>query len=87
MNEICEVGPGGNYLTSPETLKKFRAYQHTSRIWPTLSLESWEEKGRLKASKELRKYTNNLVDELIPPEDNERLIFEGERILKREIPD
>lgn len=87
LNEICEVGPGGNYLTSAETLKKFRAYQHTSRIWPTLSLESWEEKGRLKAGEELRKYTNNLVDELLPPGDNERLLFEGERILKREIPD
>ena len=87
LNEICEVGPGGNYLTSPETLKEFRTYQHTDRIWPTLSLESWEEKGCLKAGEELRKYTNNLVDELIPPEDNERLLFEGERILKREIPD
>jgi trimethylamine--corrinoid protein Co-methyltransferase len=87
LNEIDEVGAGGNYLTSPETLKKFREYQYSSRIWPTLRLESWEGKGRPKAGNELRKYTQKLLDEAAPPEDHDGLLSQGEKFIRMEIPD
>ncbi len=86
LNEIGKVGPGGNYLTSPETLKNFKAYLPTSQIWPTLSLESWEEKGRPEAGEELRKYTDNLLQKLTPPEDHDKLLRHGEKFIRTETP-
>lgn len=86
LDEICSMGPGASYLTSEMTLKRFKDYQHASRVWPTLSLESWHEKGCPGAGEELRKYTNKLLAELIPPEDHDRLLSGGEKFLKKEIP-
>ncbi len=87
LNEIEKVGPGGSYLTSPETLQNFRAYQQASRIWPTLGLDSWEDRGRPEAGEELRKYTQKLLDELKPPEDHDKLLSNGEKFIRRETPD
>ncbi len=86
LDEIGKIGPGGNYLTSPETLKNFRAFQHASQIWPTLSLNSWQEKGRPGAGEELRKYTDNLLQKLTPPEDHDKLLRHGEKFIRTETP-
>ncbi len=83
LNEIGNVGPGGNYLTSPKTLQVFRAYRHASQIWPRLSREGWEARGRPEAGDELRKYTDNLLHELKPPEDHDKLLRQGETFINQ----
>jgi trimethylamine--corrinoid protein Co-methyltransferase len=86
LGEIDSMGPGGNYLASSRTLENFRAFQHASRIWPIHSLESWEDNSRPKAGEELRKYTGSLLDDLMPPEDHDKLLRHGEKFIRKETP-
>ncbi len=82
LDEILSLGPGADYLTSQSTLENFRSYMQSSRVWPMLSLEKWEENGRPRADEELRKYTHILLEKLTPPKDHDRLLDSGEKFLK-----
>ena len=82
LDEILSMGPGANYLTSQLTMKRFKEYMRSSRVWPMLSLERWEEKGCPRADEELRKYTHKLLGELNPPEDHDQLLDRGEKFVK-----
>ena len=76
------MDPGASYLTSQMTIKKFREYVHSSRVWPTLNLEKWEELNCPKADDTLRSYTDKLLDDIEPPEDHLHILNEGEKIIK-----
>jgi trimethylamine--corrinoid protein Co-methyltransferase len=77
LEEIAEVGPGGSFLTSPLTLKRFRQAYYRSDIWPTLTLEEWQAQGYPRAGEVLRDYTQQLLDRLEAPEDRADLIARG----------
>lgn len=83
LDEIAQVGPGGNFLTSGLTLKLFRQAYYRSDIWPNLTLEEWQEKGRPRADGELRRYTRQLLERLTPPQDHADLIARGEAFIRR----
>jgi len=83
LDDIAGVGPGGDFLLTPSTLKHFRSAYFTSDIWPNLSLEAWHEKGRPQPDDMLRRYTQTLIENLTPPEDHDELIARGADFIER----
>jgi trimethylamine--corrinoid protein Co-methyltransferase len=83
LDEVAEVGPGGSFLTSKLTLKRFREAYYRSTVWPNLTLEEWEEKGRPRAGDALRRYTRELLAGLGAPEDHADLMARGESFIRK----
>jgi trimethylamine:corrinoid methyltransferase-like protein len=81
LDEILSMGPGASYLTSQMTMEKFKEYMHSSRVWPTLSLEKWQEMDCPEAGDILRKHTDKLLGEILPSEDHERILAVGEEFI------
>ena len=82
LDEIMAMGPGAGYLTSQSTLKNFKAYMQSSRVWPMLSLEKWQEKGCPKAGEVLRRHTDTLLHEIAPPDDHPQILASGEEFIQ-----
>ena len=85
LDEIINLGPGGNFLSSSLTMEKFRDQSSLSKIWPTFSIEKWESQGRPKAGKLLREFTHGLLDEIKPPVDHDRILADGELFVHKYI--
>jgi trimethylamine--corrinoid protein Co-methyltransferase len=85
LEEVISLGPGANYLTSDLTMKKFRDQSPLSRIWPTFSLEKWEDQDRPKADQVLREYTHNLLNKIKPPADHDRILAAGEEFINKRL--
>lgn len=85
IDEIASIGPGGNYLTSPQTLKLFQKLLFDDSIWPDLSLEQWQAKSNPQADELLKKHTCELIKGLQAPKDHDRLIKEGEAFIKKTV--
>ena len=83
LAEIINLGPGGNYLTSDLTMQKFRDQSPLSGIWPMLNLEKWQKRDRPKAGRILREYTHNLLTEINPPADHDRILAAGEEFIAK----
>lgn len=81
LQEISDVGPGGNFLTAPLTLTLFREAYYRSRIFPTLTLEEWEAQGCPRADDRLRNHTRRVLDELKPRADYDERIAHGEAFI------
>jgi trimethylamine---corrinoid protein Co-methyltransferase len=77
LDEIAELGPGASFLTSRLTLKNFRDAYYESPIFPKLTLEEWQARGRPKAAARLREHTIRLIQELAAPEDHDTLLAQG----------
>ena len=78
LEEVASVGPGGSFLMTDLTLKLFRRAAFQSEIFPTLTLEKWQEQGAPEAGRLLKQHTFRLLDGLEPPEDHEELMARGE---------
>ncbi|MCP4021879.1 MAG: hypothetical protein GY729_08555 [Desulfobacteraceae bacterium] len=74
LDEIIRLGPGASYLTSNLTMAKFKEPLTKSEIWPFLSLEKWQEQGNPRAGAELRRYTHDFMQTLMPPEDHDQIL-------------
>lgn len=83
LDEIKQIGPGGNFLISDSTLKLHRQQYHESKIFPRLSLEAWQEEGSPRAGDRLRQATCQLLDGLSPPEDHADLMGQGEEFVQQ----
>jgi trimethylamine--corrinoid protein Co-methyltransferase len=83
LDEIIRKGPAGNFLDAPLTLKHFRKAYFESSIFPRLSLEKWEARGRPKAEQLLREHTRQLLEDCRPPDGHDDLIVKGEAFIKR----
>jgi trimethylamine--corrinoid protein Co-methyltransferase len=81
LDELAEVGPGGNFLMSPQTLQHFRAAYFRSPILAPLTLEDWQARGAPRADRVLREHTRRLIDGLQPPPDHDRLMAKGEAFI------
>jgi trimethylamine--corrinoid protein Co-methyltransferase len=60
LAEIENVGHGGNYFTSEQTLASLSELENTDRIWSALSLEEWQKKNRPSAEQTLIASTKEL---------------------------
>ena len=83
LAEIAEVGPGGNFFIAELTLKHFREMAFTSPIFPRLSLEAWQARGRPRADDLLRRHTVELMASHPAPPDRDALVERGEAWIKR----
>jgi trimethylamine--corrinoid protein Co-methyltransferase len=81
LDEIAEVGPGGNFLLSPQTLKNFRTAYFRSPILPPMTLEDWQARGCREAGEVLREHTSRLAASLEPPEDHAAILERGEAFI------
>jgi trimethylamine--corrinoid protein Co-methyltransferase len=82
IDEIVQVGPGGNFLTSDLTYAHFRNAYHHSAVFEDLTLEKWQEKGSPRAEDVLRRYTKHLLEKSDPPEQHAQLIARGEAFIQ-----
>ncbi len=83
LEEIKDVGPGGDFLISDSTLKLHREAYFKSDIFPELSLDAWQAAGQPEAGDRLRQATRDLIDTLGPPDDHDALIGRGEAFIRR----
>jgi trimethylamine--corrinoid protein Co-methyltransferase len=82
LSEINDIGPGGDFLISETTLKRFRQATYRSEIFANLSLEEWQAQGCPRAAEKLRRHTAQLLNRLQPPDDHGRLIEQGEAFIR-----
>ncbi len=79
LHEIENVGHGGNYFTSEQTLASLHELSTTNAIWPSLSLDAWKKQNMPTAEKELIDYTKDLFSKAKKAsEDTTDLIKKGE---------
>jgi trimethylamine--corrinoid protein Co-methyltransferase len=84
LEDIVEVGPGGNFLTTNMTMDLFSEMDNEhSRIWPSYSLEAWQENGSPKGHDVLVEYVCDLLDHLNVPEDQMAIIEKGNAFIDR----
>jgi trimethylamine--corrinoid protein Co-methyltransferase len=81
LDVIKQVGVGGNFISSPQTMKLFRDAYHTSKIFPRLSLEKWQELDHPNAMKYLRERTLELLRKSDFPDDQLELLKKGEYLI------
>jgi len=60
LQEIDQIGHGGDYLTSEHTLASLHELSNTDAIWTSLSLDAWKEQHMPTAEKELIQHTKDL---------------------------
>lgn len=83
MQDIQNLGPGGNYLLSDLTLMKFKDQSQPSGIWEVLDLEKWQGADQPEAIQILRDHTHHLINEMEPPSDHDRLLAQGELYIQQ----
>jgi len=83
LADIEQIGPGGNFLTAPQTLKHFRHIQTAGPIWPNMPLDQWRKADMPRADARLRQFTMKLLDEPVHPVDCDDLIETGQVFIDR----
>jgi len=85
LEVIDSVGPGGNFMASPHTLKHMRdEYFNGNGIADQKSRQKWEKEGSLNTRGRARKIAKKLLEEeerLYIPEDADKIIRERYGIL------
>lgn len=62
LQEIKNIGHGGNYFTSEQTLDSLNELNTKHSIWPSLSLDAWKDQNMPSAEKTLIEDTRELYD-------------------------
>jgi trimethylamine--corrinoid protein Co-methyltransferase len=81
LEDIAQVGPGGDFLLSNLTLKSYRNARQFSHIFDNLPLDDWQARGRPRAEDIVRDYTRQLLNESKPPENHSELLAQGESLI------
>lgn len=84
LHELSLTGPGGNFLSSDMTLRRFREAYFQSAVFPRISMEDWLAQGQPAAEERLRQYTAQVLQTAKPPEDHDDLMERGEAFLNRQ---
>jgi trimethylamine--corrinoid protein Co-methyltransferase len=82
LEDVSEVGPGGNFLMSASTLEQYRTAYFESAIFPNLTVEGWSEEGFPTADNKLRTHTQQVLESLEAPDDHDDLIARGEAFIR-----
>ena len=85
LAEMNRVGPGGDFLSSDQTLRLFRDAYFSSDVFPVLDLEAWVEAGSPHAVDFLRQRTRYLLQHPVVTQDHEDLIDEGEAFINLKV--
>jgi trimethylamine--corrinoid protein Co-methyltransferase len=81
VDEIAKVGPGGSFLSSPSTLKNYKTGYYVSEVYPRWTMEKWQAEGQPAARQVLRKKTQALLANQVPPDDYEELAGRGDEFI------
>jgi trimethylamine--corrinoid protein Co-methyltransferase len=81
ISEIAKVGPGGNFLNQPSTLKNYKNGYYVSSVYPHYSMEKWQEAGSPTARQVLREKTQDLLASASVPDDHDELMRKGEEFI------
>lgn len=76
LDEIKQIGHGGNFLTSEHTLAALDKTAKHHTLWASMDLESWKVKNKLSAQKELKEYTRELYSAAVKASDESKEIIE-----------
>jgi trimethylamine--corrinoid protein Co-methyltransferase len=82
LDEIAKVGPGGNFLSSPTTLKHYKTGYYISPLYPRWNMEKWRKAGQPDTKRILREKTQSLMEVKSTPEDSVSLLRKGEEYIK-----
>jgi trimethylamine--corrinoid protein Co-methyltransferase len=82
LEDVSEVGPGGNFLMSAGTLEHYRSAYFESAIFPNLTVEAWSQQGNPRADEKLRTHTQQVLEGLEAPDDHDDLIARGEAFIR-----
>ena len=85
FDDISTIGPGGNYMLSGLTGKFYKESQFSSTIWPFLTLDKWESKGKPGAGDILREKTCDLLASKKDPEDMADILARGESYINEHL--
>jgi trimethylamine:corrinoid methyltransferase-like protein len=83
LEEIAAVGPGGDSLTAPMTLRLFRRASYHNPIFPNLTLEAWQAQGHPRAGSVLQQHTAGLLAGLEPPADHQEMMALGRAFVQK----
>jgi trimethylamine--corrinoid protein Co-methyltransferase len=81
VSEIAKVGPGGNFLNQPSTMRNYKNGYYVSNIYPHYSMEKWQEAGSPPARQVLREKTQDLIASAPEPDDHDEFIGKGEEFI------
>jgi len=82
LEEIAQVGPGGNFLLSNLTLKSYRKARQFSNIFENVQIDEWQARGRPRTEDLLKGYPRQLLDESKPPKNHSELLAQGESFIE-----
>lgn len=86
LHEIQEVGPGGDYFTTEQTLASLDKLNQEKSLWPILSLEAWQDLGMPSSKNELEEKTRELYDKAIKASDEDLdMVRQGEAFITSEM--
>ena len=84
LDEIKNVGHGGNYFTSDQTLASLSELNTSNEIWSSLSLDAWKEQDMPTAEKDLIEFTKNLYKKAQEKsEEKSDIIKKGEKFIEK----
>ena len=83
LEEISKVGPGGNFLSQPSTLKNYKNGYYVSRVYPHHTMEKWRDAGEPSATQILREKTIALLDSAPAADDHDELMSKGEEFIRK----
>jgi len=79
LREIANVGHGGNYFTSEQTLASLGEMNNNEALWPPMSLDVWKSQQMPTASQELIDTTKELCSRAErASEEAAEIIIKGE---------
>ena len=81
ISEIAKVGPGGNFLNQPSTMRNYKNGYYISSVYPHYSMEKWKEMGEPAARQGLREKTQDLMASASAPDDHDEFIGKGEEFI------
>jgi trimethylamine--corrinoid protein Co-methyltransferase len=80
---IAEIGPGGNYLTHPHTLRHYRQEQwFPSKLWTRQTYEAWESAGAKTITERAIEKVDHILENHHPEPINPLLAQEIDRIVE-----
>ena len=82
LADIVNTGPGGNFLTSDQTLKNMESFSAPENIWKGMTIERWENEDRPEASNRLKEHTREVMENMRYPEDHEEIMGRGEAMIR-----
>ncbi len=82
IEDITQMGPGGSFLLTDQTLKSYRNARQFSHIFENLQIDEWQARNHPRADDLLRNYTRRLLKESKPPQNYSELLSKGESFIE-----